>query len=157
MHKPHFKFSLSCHLINPCKSELCKISKTILEKTNDALMESLNLNQVTSQLRFIKENSKCFFIQLDIKEFIFIQLDITEFICHATSFALEYTNLTENELRKIRRCCKSLLYNKNKSWNKKNTDSYFDVTMGNYERVEICELVENSSTKAIVVSMAMKV
>ena len=34
-----------CQLINPSKNELGKISKAILEKKNDALMKSLNLNQ----------------------------------------------------------------------------------------------------------------
>ena len=37
---------------------------------------------------------------------------------------------------------KSLLYdNKNKPWVKKNTNDAFDVPMGAYDGVEICELV----------------
>ena len=44
-HKPNFMSSHPCRLINPCKSELGKISKIILEKTNDTLIKSLNLDQ----------------------------------------------------------------------------------------------------------------
>ena len=38
-------------------------------------------------------------------------------------------------------CGKSLLYNNNEPWKKKNRESCFDVTMGSFHGAEICELV----------------
>ena len=47
----------------------------------------------------------------------------------------------EEDLRTIKQCWKSLLYNDNEPWTKKDTYSCFDVTMGSYDGAEICELV----------------
>ena len=38
-------------------------------------------------------------------------------------------------------CRKSLLFYKNELWKKKDNDSCFDVTMGSYDRAEICEFI----------------
>ena len=43
-------------------------------------------------------------------------------------------------MRIIKHCRKSLLYNNQEPWKKKNTDSCFDVTMGGYDGAENCEL-----------------
>lgn len=43
-HKPNSMSSHPCHLINPCKSELGKISKIILQKADKALAKSLSIN-----------------------------------------------------------------------------------------------------------------
>ena len=43
-HKENFQASLPCHLINPSKSELGKISKVKLEKINQALIKNLDVN-----------------------------------------------------------------------------------------------------------------
>ena len=44
-HKENFRSSHSCRLINPSKSELGKVSKSILEKLNTNLVNSLKVNQ----------------------------------------------------------------------------------------------------------------
>ena len=44
-HKTNFRTSTPCRLLNPCKSELGKISKLILEKVNKYLVVLLSLNQ----------------------------------------------------------------------------------------------------------------
>ena len=49
-HKLNFMLSHLFRLINSCKSELGKISKIILEKTNDALLKSLNLTDKQSEI-----------------------------------------------------------------------------------------------------------
>ena len=36
---------------------------------------------------------------------------------------------------------KSLLFDKDETWMKKDNDSIFDVTMGSYDGAEVCELV----------------
>ena len=43
-HKQNFRSGTPCYL-NPCKSELGKISKIILENINKTLLEKLNVNQ----------------------------------------------------------------------------------------------------------------
>ena len=60
-HKDNFGSAHPCRLINPCKSEIEKISRSILE----------NINRKVSLNGFIllKTNHKCKFIQLDIAEF----------------------------------------------------------------------------------------
>ena len=44
-HKDNFCSHPTCHLLNPCKSELGKISKSILEEVNNTIKMTLNLNQ----------------------------------------------------------------------------------------------------------------
>ena len=122
-----------------------KVSKAILEKVNAILVDSLKINQwkdtdnVINWLNAIKDKSQCYFIELDIAEFY---PTITESILDtAISFARQHTNISNENLRIIKHCRKSLLYKKQEPWKKKNTDSCFDVTMGSYDGAEICELV----------------
>ena len=44
-HKDNFQSSLHCRLINPSKSELGKVSKSILENINQHLVKLLHVNQ----------------------------------------------------------------------------------------------------------------
>ena len=44
-HKQNFRSATPCRLINPCKSDLGKTSKLILENINRTLIEKLNVNQ----------------------------------------------------------------------------------------------------------------
>ena len=57
------------------------------------------------------------------------------------SFAKEYQDIPEEDIRIINHCRKSLLFNNNQQWKKKNAEGCFDVTMGSYDGAEICELV----------------
>ena len=41
----------------------------------------------------------------------------------------------------MKHCRKSLLYNNNEPWEKKNTESSFGVTMSSFDGAEICKLV----------------
>ena len=59
----------------------------------------------------------------------------------AINFAKQHTNITDEKLRIIKHCRKSLLFNNKESCKKRNTDSCFDVTMGSYDGAEVCELV----------------
>ena len=79
------------------------------------------------------------FYSTDIAEFY---PSITENILDtAISFARQHTKISNENLRIIKHCRNSLLYNNQEPWKKKNTDSCFDVTMGSYDGTEICELV----------------
>ena len=64
-----------------------------------------------------------------------------EILDNAILFAQQYIHIPEKDLRTIKHCKKSLLYNNNEPWEKKNTESCFDVTMGSFDGAEICELV----------------
>ena len=144
-HKENFLSNPSCRLLNPTKSELGKVSKNILEKINKIIKDALNLNQwkntkeVIEWFNNIPDKPNCAFIQVDIKEFY---PSITEKILdNAISFSNQLTNITEDELRIVRHCRKSLLFNANEAWKKKSSLSCFDVTMGSFDGAEVCELV----------------
>ena len=37
--------------------------------------------------------------------------------------------------------CRKLLYHNNEAWKKKNSGNCFDVAMGSYDELEVCQLV----------------
>ena len=55
-------------------------------------------------------------------------------------FANSYINIPENEKKIINHARKTLLFNKQQAWIKKES-GLFDVTMGTYDGAEVCELV----------------
>ena len=59
----------------------------------------------------------------------------------AIEHAKLYTSITQQELDIILQARKSLLFSKNKPWEKTINESLFDITMGSYDGAEICELV----------------
>ena len=67
-HKTNLRTSTPCWSLNPCKSELGKISKMILEKANKYLGDLLSLNQGKNSdmdinwFRSIENKSQCAFI-----------------------------------------------------------------------------------------------
>ena len=142
-HKQNFRSATPCRLINPCKSELGKISKIILENINKTLTNKLNVNQWKNTemdiqwFKSIEQKSKCSFIQFDIMEFY---PSITEKILEdVIIFAKQHIEIVEKDLRIIRHCRKSLLYHEDIAWKKKESDNCFDVTMGSNDGAEICE------------------
>ena len=144
-HKENFRTSHPCHLINPSKSELGKVSKVILENMNTNLVKSLNVNQWRSPnsainwLNAIVNKSQCLFIRLDIIEFY---PSISENILDtAINFAKQCTDIFDKNLRTIKHCHKLLLYNNHEPCKKKDTDSCFEVIMESYNGAEVCELV----------------
>ena len=143
-HKQNFRSAVPCRLINPCKSELGKISKIILENINKTLIEKLNVNQwkntetVIHWFKSIEQKSRCLFIQFDVIE---LYPSITETILEEVIvFAKQHTEILEKDLRIIKHCRKSLLYHEDEAWKKKESESCFDVTMGSNDGAEICEL-----------------
>ena len=144
-HKENFHQKHPCRLINPCKSELGAISKSILDRINTSLRNLLQVNQwkntdqVTEWFSSIEQKHECTFIQMDIKEFYpAITKEILE---NALNFASQYSQISEKELRTIRHCRKSLLFTNGEAWKKKKSKDCFDVTMGSFDGAEVCELV----------------
>ena len=58
----------------------------------------------------------------------------------ACTFAKHQTSITDRDIDIIMHSRKSLLFDKNTAWIKKNNSS-FDVTMGSFDGAEVCELV----------------
>ena len=44
-HKPNFPNNVSCRLLNPCKSEIGKVSKVYSENINNSIRSSTDSNQ----------------------------------------------------------------------------------------------------------------
>ena len=74
-HKDNFRSAQLCRLINPCKNEIGKISKSVFENINRNVVKPSQVNQGRNSESVIKwpysiENkSQRKFIQLDIAEF----------------------------------------------------------------------------------------
>ena len=56
-------------------------------------------------------------------------------------FASQFINITHQDRNVIMHARKSLLFDQEKPWRKKNSQCMFDVTMGSYDGAEVCELV----------------
>ena len=144
-HKDNFQNNPTCRLINPAKSEMGLLSKQILERINNKIRNDLGVNQwrdtssVIQWFLSIKDKKQCTFTVFDIEEFY---PSISENLLNkAVEFAKNYSEISEEELRIIHHARKSLLFDKNIPWMKKNSNNTFDVTMGSFDGAEICELV----------------
>ena len=144
-HKDNFETNPKCHLINPSKSELGKVSKNILDNINNRLREVLHVNQWKNSTSVIN-----WFNSIDNKpNHTFISFDIVEFYPSITEklfdnvilWAKSMTCIPDDHITIIKHARKSLLFYREKTWIKKNHDSLFDVTMGSYDGAEVCELV----------------
>ena len=138
-------FKSKCRLINPAKSELGKVAKIIVENINKTVREKLhckqwrNTSNVIGWFQNITDKGSCIFIQFDIEEFY---PSITKhLLLKAIEHAKLYTSITQQELDIILHVRKSLLFSKNKPWEKTINESLFDITMGSYDGAEICELM----------------
>ena len=142
-HKENFRASLPCRLINPSKSELGKVSLVKLEKVNQALIKHLDVNQwkkpssVTEWFKGIDNKKDCIFIKFDIREFY---PSIWESIFKKSILFVNH-HIADEDVRTLDHRRKSLLFHENEHWEKKKTESCFDMTMGSYDGAEICELV----------------
>ena len=131
--KENFSSKLPCCLINPSKCDLGKVSKQKLEKLNKVMVQHLNANQWKNSTNVIKwftalENkTDCSSIKFDIREFYpFITEDLLK---TSSSFANEYQNTPEEDIRIINHCRKSLLFSDNQPWKKKDSEGCFNVTI----------------------------
>ena len=102
-HKNNFRSDHPCRLINPCKSEIGKISKSIIENINKNLLKLLQVNQwrnwesVIKSFYSIENKSQCKFIQLDITEFY--PSTSEKILDNAILIVQQYINIPEKDLR----------------------------------------------------------
>ena len=144
-HKENFADKLPCLLINPAKSEMGKISKSILDNINGRLREKTgvtlwsNSMAVAEWFKGIADKNRCTFVCFDIAEFY---PSISEGLLRkALAWAKMHTEITENEIEVIYNSRKSLLFSKGKTWMKRDGGGLFDVAMGSYDGAEVCELI----------------
>ena len=144
-HKTNFENNLPCRLINPAKSETGLVSKIILDRINNAVRAATAVNQwrsstaVLEWFRNIQEKDRHTFTSFDIVEFY---PSITESLLKkAITFAKKHTQVSKQDIKIVMHARKSLLFDKDTPWKKKDSNELFDVTMGSYDGAEICELV----------------
>ena len=101
-HKENFLHSISCRLINPSKTDIRKIRKAILHKSNMQLVSSIKVNQwnnshsVINWFKNIPEMKLCIFIVSDIENFCpSISLEL---FYKALQFAKSLCNITDERL-----------------------------------------------------------
>ena len=143
-HKPNFETNLPRRLINPAKSCVGKISKSLLDKINSSLRSQTRFNQWQSTgevLSWFKANceiDRSRFLQYDIEAFY--PSISEELLNRAVSFARSHIDIPQQDVDTIFHSRLSLLFcPSGETWQRK--ESLFDVTMGAYDGAEICELV----------------
>ena len=131
-------------LINPAKTEFGRLSKFIIQAVNEELTNKLNLNhwknteKVIGWFKSIKDKQHCKFVIFDIKDFY---PSIKESLLkQSLDFAVKYIKVTREDKAIIKHVRKSLHFNKQQIWIKKES-GLFDVTMGAYDGAEVCEIV----------------
>ena len=134
-----------CRLIKASKQEIGKISKQVLDKINQRLVAATNVNQwknTSSVLKWYKSlpnKRDSAFISFDVVEFY---PSITEeLLIRALDFASNYVTISAEDRHIIIHAKQSLLFNDEAPWQKRNSNTLFDVTMGSYDGAETCELV----------------
>ena len=144
-HKENFPINPTFRLINPAKTDIGKVSKTILDRINRELLLEIKVNQwkstkvVIDWFKNIKEKPKCTFIKFDVDNFY---PSITEELFNkGIRFARQHVNISDNELNIILQARKTLLHHNDQPWTKKDDQSEFDVPMGSYDGAEVAELV----------------
>ena len=145
-HKENFHTNPKCRLINPTKTEIGHISKSMLERIVKEVTLSTNFNQwrntstVIDWFKGLPDKPITKFIKFDICDFY---PSITEpLLDKAIAFARLHTDVSNEEIKIIKHARKSLLFSQGTEWVKKNSENdLFDVTMGSFDGAELCELV----------------
>ena len=143
-HKTDFPKRTSCRLINPTRSNMGKISKRILDKINKKIRLSIKVNQWRSTgevlvwFQKLTNKEKKAFIKFDIDAYY---PSITnELFQEALKWAKGYIEITKEEEETIMNSRKNLISKEGDTWVKKENPE-FDITMGNDDGAEACELV----------------
>ena len=143
-HKENFKNNPKCRLINPAKSDIGIVSKEHIDIINKTIIEKTDVNQwrntdaVVTWFQNTENKDINSFIKFDIVDFYpSISKDL---LINAVNFPKSITPINDKINKTILHPCKSLLFNKNEVWVKKDNPD-FDVTMSSFDGLELCELV----------------
>ena len=143
--KENLKRNQKCCLINPSKSEMGIVSKKYLENIISKLNSKLQYNQwrntstVIEWFKAIKNKAKCRFIKFDIADF-YPSISI-ELLDRSMSFVNSSIDIEGIIINTINYARKFLLFGDSGAWVKKDGNPLFYVTMGSFDRAEVCELV----------------
>ena len=144
-HKDNFNNNSKCRLINPAKPQIGRVSKSILDRINNDVRSKTRVHQWTNSLsvtqwfKSINDKKRHSFISFDIIDFY---PTITEnLLDEAIKWAKQFTTITDRDIHIITTACKSLLFHQNRPWVKRGSTDMFDVTVGNNDSAEVCELI----------------
>ena len=144
-HKENFQNHPTCRLINPAKSEMGHISKSLLERIVSKVAEGSGLNQwrntkvVIDWFKQIPQKSHTRLMKFDICDFY---PSITEeLLLKAIDFARQFVEISDKDVQIIMHSRKCLLFSSQEQWVKKDGNELFDVTMGSFDGAEVCEIV----------------
>ena len=144
-HKEDFPAKISYRLINPAKSNLGSITKTILQRVNKNIKETTEVNlwrntkEAIDWFKNLEDKPNLCFLKFDIDAYF---PSITkELLQKALDFVLEHDYLTDTEKQLIIHCRRSVLIGPNGEIWVKTEGEDFDVTMGSMDSAEISETV----------------
>ena len=143
-HKDDFQNNPKGRILNPCKPELGKVSKQLLDPINVKLRKMTGLMQWKNSLSVIQWFSKL----EDKQSYSFIEYDICDFYASiseqlledAFNWASDLIFIPERTKEIVFHVRKTFLFYKGQPYKKTNTPS-FDVPMGAYDSAEVCDLV----------------
>ena len=144
-HKVNFPNKIQCRLINPSKTHIAKISKSILDNINSSIRSESVLKQWRNTGDVL-----CWFNEItDKRNKHFVKFDIEGFypnisrntLMKAITFAKKFVDILDSDVDIILHSCKTVLQYNNNVWVKKNNHDNFDVPMGSFHGAELCELI----------------
>ena len=144
-HKEDFHIKPSFRVINPSKSELGKVSKRLLDGINHKVRDALSLNQwknTADTLRWfdnIRSKQEAAFFKFDIVSF-YPSISRSLFT-DALNFVKEFVIVPKHDEEIILLSRRTLLFDNEDTWVKKNGDIDFDVPMGCFDGAEVCEMI----------------
>ena len=132
-------------LINPAKTDLGRVSKSILDNINEEIRSKTKLNQwrntqtVLSWFNNLEKRKKMSFFKFDIQAFY--PSISPELLINSIKFARLFCDICDKEFDIIMHCRRTFLFNNGEPWVKKGGKGNFDIPMGSFDGAEICELV----------------
>ena len=144
-HKEEFPRVVKCRLINPSKSHIARVSKSILDRISTdvrrmtKLTQWKNSSEVISWFNNIKHKRNKCFIAFDIVDY-YPSIKKKQ-LSDALEFAKQFSDIDDSDIRIIMHSCKSILAYDNNIWRKKNEPDLFDIPMGSFHGAEICDII----------------
>lgn len=127
-HKASFLNNPQCRLINPTKSEIRKISKSILDNINTKLRTAPTINQwesthdILNWFKTSKNKNESTFINVGIVNFYPSYSE--DLLQKALRFAATHVNITPEDVKILMHARISLLHTNKKTWIKKIINVY---------------------------------
>ena len=143
-HKENFPARIDCRLINPSKTEMGRVSKTILQRIVQEVRASTGLNQwrntqeALTWFNGLGDTSNAKFIQADVEAFY--PSISKELLLKALNWARSHSYISDLSMAIIIHCRRGVLWHEGQVWVKKD-DQSFDVSMGSFDGAECCDVV----------------